>query len=571
MDGGARVADVLAAQGTRFLFTLCGGHISPILVAAKARGIRVVDTRHEATAVFAADGVARLTGRPGVAAVTAGPGVTNTVTAIANARLAQSPLVLIGGAAPTVLRGRGALQDIDQSGVLEPLVKRAVRVRRVRDIVPALETAFRECQAGVPGPVFVELPVDVLYEEQVVRSWYGLAATPRSVAGRLVHSYLRLRVHELFSGASPDPGGRIEPAAPGPQPRRVAEAIRRLEAAQRPLLLVGSQALLSPQTTGTLVAALERIGAPVYLSGMARGVLGVRHPLQIRHGRREALRQADAVMLVGVPADFRLDYGRHIPGRATLLAANRDSATLRLNRTPDVAIRADPTLALAAMADQWAQDGSRWADWLADLRERDTERDLEIRAMSEQPSEGIHPIRLCQTVAEHLPPHTVVIGDGGDFVATAAQVVRPDGPLRWLDPGAFGTLGVGAGFAIAAALVHPENPVWVLFGDGAVGYSLIEFDTFARHNLAIKAVVGNDAAWSQIARDQIAMLQDDVATSLAPTPYDQAVTALGGIGFGVSEETELGPALAELVTTARPTLVNVDIGRTSFRQGSVSL
>ena len=162
LHGGILVGEVLAKHGVQFLYTLCGGHISPILIGAEAQGIRVVDTRHEVTAVFAADATARLTGVPGVAAVTAGPGMTNTITAVKNAQMAQSPVIILGGAAATLLKGRGALQDIDQISLLKPIVKMAAAVTRVRDIVPTLEKAFQVAQSGVPGPVFVELPVDLL-------------------------------------------------------------------------------------------------------------------------------------------------------------------------------------------------------------------------------------------------------------------------------------------------------------------------------------------------------------------------------------------------------------------------
>ena len=246
MHGGDLVGEIFRAQGVRFLFTLCGGHISPILVGANARGIRVIDTRHEATAVFAADAVARLTGRPGVAAVTAGPGVTNTITAVKNAQLAQSPVVLIGGAAPTVLHGWGALQDIDQMALMHPHVKWAHSVRRVRDVVPVLEQAFRVAQEGVPGPIFVELPIDLLYDEAVVRQWYNTRGG-RTIPERAVQAYLKLRVAWAFHDSlGRTPGGLIAVTPPAPDTSRVAAAVLRIRSAERPVVLVGSQALVSP-------------------------------------------------------------------------------------------------------------------------------------------------------------------------------------------------------------------------------------------------------------------------------------------------------------------------------------
>jgi acetolactate synthase-like protein len=571
VHGGDLVGEVLRAQGVRFLFTLCGGHISPILVGAKARGIRVIDTRHEATAVFAADAVARLTGRPGVAAVTAGPGVTNTVTAVKNAQLAQSPIVLIGGAAPTVLQGRGALQDIDQLALLRPQVKWAHSVRRVRDIVPTLERAFRVAQETVPGPVFVELPIDLLYDEAVVRQWYG-ARGGRSVPERAVQAYLHLRIAWAFrDGLGRRPGGLIEVRPPAPDSSQVAAAAQRIRSAERPVVLVGSQALVSPGSADRVRAAVEQLGAPVYLSGMARGLLGADHPLQARHRRREALRGSDCVLLAGVPADFRLDYGNQIRRSSCLISANRSRIDLRRNRRPDVGMLGDAALALTGIADAVPADPRRWTSWRAQISERDAERDAEIAEQAGELTGGVHPVRLCREIAAALPAGAVLVGDGGDIVATASYVLRPDSPLHWLDPGVFGTLGVGAGFALGAAMVHPDAQVWIVFGDGAVGYSLSEFDTFVRHEVPVVAVVGNDASWTQIARAQVELLGDDIGTQLAPTRYDRVASGFGALGLHVDDAAGLAPVLAQARDCGRPVLVNVRTGRSDFRQGSISM
>ena len=326
MHGGDRVAAALEAHGVRVVFTLCGGHISPILSGAKARGIRIVDVRHEATAVFAADAVARLTGVPGVAAVTAGPGVTNTITAIKNAQLAQSPIVILGGAAPTALHGRGALQDIDQRPLVAPHVKLVKAVRRVRDLAPALVEAFAVARDGVPGPVFVECPVDLLYDQATIREWYaGASGKGASLADRVLGFYLRRHVERMLAGSG-DPL-EVRPrstAIPVPAKSSLDAAARALANAQRPLLVVGSQALAGGDAQA-VAGAVARLGVPVYLSGMARGLLGRDHPLQMRHQRRQALRESDCVLLAGVPCDFRLDYGRHIRRSSTLIAANRSA------------------------------------------------------------------------------------------------------------------------------------------------------------------------------------------------------------------------------------------------------
>jgi acetolactate synthase-like protein len=574
MHGGERIAEVLEAQGVPFLFTLCGGHISPILVACKRRGIRVIDTRHEVTAVFAADAVARLTGRPGVAAVTAGPGVTNTITAVKNAQMAQSPVVLLGGAAPTALQGRGALQDIDQLSLLKPIVKWSRSVRRVRDLAPAVEEAFRRAQEGVPGPVFVECPADLLYDEPLVREWYGASRSGRGLAARAVKMYLRWHVHRLFAGADGAPqASRVVVASPEPGRGRLKRVAARLRRAERPVLVVGSQAVLDAPHADRVAAALERLGVPVYLSGMARGLLGKRHPLQMRHQRRQALREADLVMLAGVPADFRLDYGNHIPRRAVYVSLNRSEEDLKKNRKPDIGVPGDAGLALQRLAALLSAE-ERWLPWRATLRQRDAAREAEIQRQAAEPVPPLNPLHLCRELERALGPDAVLVGDGGDFVATASYILEPPGPLTWLDPGAFGTLGVGAGFALAARLCRPDAEVWLLYGDGAAGFSLAEFDTFVRHGLPVIALVGNDAGWTQIAREQVEILGDDVGTVLARSDYHRVAEGWGGRGF-LLDCAETIPEVLEKARAAAadgsPVLINALLGRTAFRKGSISM
>jgi acetolactate synthase-1/2/3 large subunit len=578
MTGGDLVADVLVQQGVRFLFTLCGGHISPILVSAKARGIRVVDTRHEATAVFAADAVARLTGVPGFAAVTAGPGVTNTITALKNAQMAQSPLVLVGGATATLLRGRGALQDIDQMALVRPHVKRASRVTRVRDLAPALEEAFRLSREGVPGPVFLECPVDLLYPESLVREWYAAKAgkQARTLGERALAWYVGRHLGRLFGDVRPVPaGGPVPVPPPEPDEARVRRAAVLLSRSTRPVLLVGSQALLSATEADAVAQAVRALGVPVYLSGMARGLLGADDPLQMRHRRKEALREADLVLLAGVPCDFRLDYGNHIGRGAVLVSANRCRHEIAKNRRPALAALGAPELFLRGLARQASGPRPERAAWREALRSRDAARDAEIATQAETDAPGgVNPLRVCRALEATLADDSVVVADGGDFVSTASYVLRPRRPLSWLDPGPFGTLGVGAGFALGAKLVRPSADVWIVYGDGSVGYSLAEADTFARHGVGVVALVGNDAGWTQIAREQVEVLKDDVGTVLAATDYERAAEGLGAHGLRLDDPGRVDDVLQEardLARGGRPVYVNARIGRTDFRKGSISM
>jgi len=575
MNGGERVATVLRAHGVPFLFTLCGGHISPILAAAKARHIRVVDTRDEATAVFAADAVARLTGTPGVVAVTAGPGLTNTVTALKNAQLAQSPLLLLGGAAPTALQGRGALQDIDQRPLIEPHVKRVFQVKRVRDLNVTVEQALRLASEGVPGPVFVECAVDLLYDEALIRQWYATAAGKGTAfADRLLRWYLNRHANRMFEGSGHMSAPEVmAPVAPHAAARVVARAAQALARAQRPLLVVGSQALLAVERVPEIAMAITALGIPVYLSGMARGLLGRDHPLQMRHARRNALREADCVLLAGVPCDFRLDYGKHVRRSATLIAANRSPKDARLNRRPAVAAIGDAGLTLIQLAAQLGARAQR-PEWVAQLRTRDQAREQEIDAQANTVGEHVNPIAFFRALDAAAGDCAVMVADGGDFVATASYIVRPRGPLSWLDPGAFGTLGVGAGFALGAKLVRPESEVWLIWGDGASGYGLAEFDTLVRHGVPVIAVVGNDASWSQIAREQVKLLQDDVGTVLARSDYHRVAEGFGAVGLVVKKASEVPAVLQqakEIARSGRPVLVNVWLDRTDFREGSLSM
>jgi acetolactate synthase-1/2/3 large subunit len=444
----------------------------------------------------------------------------------------------------------------------------------VRDLVPALERAFRESQSGVPGPVFVETPVDLLYDEATVREWYGIKSQGRSLSDKAVRWYLQRHLGRVVDGAvDASAGARIVVVPPAPGAHQISAAATRLEDAERPVLVIGSQATLRTDEISRLADAITGLGIPVYLSGMARGLLGRNHPLQMRHKRQLALKEADLVVLAGVPCDFRLDYGRHIGRGATIISANLSRTDLNRNRRPSHGVLADPALFLVRLSER-VHRAERFTAWRERLRERDTARELEIEAGGRQPGANVNPIALLRELDMRLSPGAVVVGDGGDFVATAAYTVSPSGPLTWLDPGAFGTLGVGAGFALGAKLARPDAEVWVLFGDGAVGYSLVEFDTFVRHGIGVIAVVGNDASWAQIARDQVEILGDDVGTVLARSDYHRVAESFGAAGIMAETTAQVPGALdraREIAASGRPVLVNAILGASDFRKGSISM
>lgn len=313
---------------------------------------------------------------------------------------------------------------------------------------------------------------------------------------------------------------------------------------------------------------------------MARGLLGAGHPLQMRHARKAALKQADLVILAGVPCDFRLDYGQNIARKAVVIAANRSEEEMQKNRSPDVPVLADAGRFLQGLANRLAGDGKRrdFGGWIAKLRAADDARDGEIAGKAVKGSAVgeamIDPLHLFRRIDAVLDDRSQMIADGGDFVATSSYIVRPRAPLSWLDPGVFGTLGVGGGFALGAKLVRPDAETWIFYGDGSVGYSLIEFDTYVRHKVPVIAVVGNDASWAQIAREQVEVLGDACGTELRRTDYHKAAEGLGGVGLELRETSAVDRVLAEAKAAAKagsPVLINVHLAGTDFRKGSISM
>jgi acetolactate synthase I/II/III large subunit len=539
---GKAVARALKREGTEVVFTLCGGHVMAIYDGCLDEGIRVVDVRHEATAAFAADGWSRLTGRPGVAIVTAGPGVTNAVTAIANAWRAQSPAVIIGGQGPYGLSGKGALQEMDLMGVLKPITKWQAQVTDPKRVGEMVATAFRQAQSGVPGPVYLEMPVDMLFTP----------VEPEEVP-------------------MPKPyGGR--PVLAG-DPDRVAQAVQMLCQAERPAVLIGSQIRWSPKWE-TVREQADALGAPIYVSGMARGFM----PPTWSRSRKAALAEADLVLVFGTPLDFRLNYGQPpIWNEACkVVQVDLDPAEPGRNRDVDVAIAGDPGVVLAQLlthGDLGAATAAR-QEWLAKLQAVEAKQAAKMADGLTSDQAPIDPLRLCAEIDAVLPDDATLIGDGGDFVATAASVLRVRRyPAGWMDPGPLGTLGVGMGFAMAARLARPDSPVLLLLGDGTAGLNLMEVEAAVRQKLPFVVVVGNDAAWMQIRRGQVQMFGGDraPATGLDFVRYDLAAAGLGAYAEYVERPEEIRPALERALACGTVAVVNVKLGVSDFRSGAISI
>ncbi|MEN3041303.1 MAG: thiamine pyrophosphate-binding protein [Bacteroidia bacterium] len=534
--GGRLMARCLRDMGMTHLFTLSGGHIMEIYEGCAEVDVPVIDFRHEQSAGFAAEAAARLTRKIGVCAVTAGPGVMNVVTAVANAWRSQTPMIVIGGQAAQPTLGMGALQEMDHVSVLKPITKWSVRVTSPKDIPEYLKRAFLAATSGVMGPVFLECPMDILFDKAAVN------------------------VGEMPSEIEPFPVSEKD----------VELAAELLRAAERPILMLGSQILFSPHVH-YIKDIVDALGIPTFTNGMARGALGPHHPLLFLHARKAALSQADLVILAGVPLDFRLNYGGSISEKAQLIRIDRDVNELNRNRQGHISAHGDPGDFLIKLVKAFIPPTHNWQSWKDTLYREEQERFARIQAEADTSTRPVNPLRMGLEINKLLSPKSIVIGDGGDIVGSAAYTVRPRCLGCWLDAGPLGTLGAGAPYAIAAKLLRPESDVWVIFGDGAFGLNGMEYDTAVRFNLPFVGVVGNDAAWTQIKRAQLPLYGRAIATELRLSRYDQMVEALGGWGTFVEDTTELPGALQAALASQKPALVNVHIGETDFRKGSISM
>lgn len=541
MHGGRIVARALKAEGVSHLFTLCGGHIQNIYDGCLDEGIRVVDVRHEQTAGHAADGWARVTGKPGVCAVTAGPGVTDVVTAVANAQRAGIPMIVIGGAGPVAYKHMGSLQDMDHVELMRPITKWSASVTEVRRLEEFITTAFRIATTGVPGPVFLEMPLDILMnfadDSQLVR--------PTNY--RTEHT-------------------------PAPSPQAIEQVAELLKHAERPVAIVGSQLKWS-QDRDALARFVARYELPVFLNGMARGALTQEHPCFFSRSRRTALRKADVALVFGTPFDFRVDYGRTgtWANDVKVVQIDLDPEELGRNRSVDVGLPADTGHVLAALAKVVVP--RKGGEWLAAMRTEEDAKQAAMRAEMATDTDPPNPLRVCAELAKFVDEDTVVVGDGGDFVATAAYTLPVRWPGVWMDPGPLGTLGVGPGYAMAAKLARPNSKVIIVYGDGSFGLHGLEFEAMARQKIKVVGVIGNDAGWTQILRGQRDMFGDAraVATKLDYTHYEKVADAVGARGFWVEKTADLRGTFEQAFACPEPALVNVKISSSDFRKGAISV
>jgi len=523
--GGELVARALESQGISTIYTLCGGHVAPIYDGCLNHNISVIDFRHEQAAAHAADAHARLTRNIGVAVVTAGPGVTDAVTGVANAYEARSPMVLLGGAAPLKTKGMGALQEMPQTAMFNDITKASFTITETEAIPEQFAQAFKTALSGRPGPVFIELPFDVLFNVVDVRP-----SLPRVT---------------------------IEPLAP--EVGDVQRMFEVLRAAQKPVIVAGTQVYWD-EAHEALRELTDQTGIPVYTNGAGRGTLPMTHPNCFKESRSAALKEADVVLLIGTPLDFRLKYGKEGWNPQTkIIQIENDLAELNHNRQAEVAIATNARLVLEALSE--GLQGLRWDEWRGHLRQLEDDKKAKLESWKALEDVPINHFRFAAAVNDFMDDDTIAIGDGGDIVSACAKVLDLMRPGQWLDPGPLGCLGVGAPFAIAAKHLFPEKKVLIINGDGAFGLNGFEFDTAVRFKLPIVSIVGNDAAWGQIRTPQINMVGEDraVATSLAPTRYDKIVEAMGGHGEYVENPTDLPGSLRRAFASGLPACINVAI------------
>ena len=532
--GGVHAVDVARAHGVETMFTLSGAHVFPMYDAAvKAEPpMPIIDVRHEPTAVFAAEAIGKLTRTPGLAVLTAGPGVTNGVSPIAQASFSGSPLVVVGGRAPNNRWGSGSLQELDQPPILDTVSKSAVTAHKVDDIAPAMDEAFTLAGSSHRGPTFVDVPMDEFFNSTTV--------------------------------TTQSPGNTTAPIEPDPDSlAKIAELIRE---STRPVLVLGTDVWADRAEVAAL-HFVEETGIPVISNGMGRGIVPGGHPQLVTKARSTSFNQADLVIVVGTPLDFRLGYGifggkdATTPARTVHVADSPGQVSTHAELAGSAS--GDLTLFFTGLLDSLmspSQHGRRpdWSSWVGALQAEvaaATQRDSELLMAEADP---IHPARIYGELLPRLADDAVVIGDGVDFVSFAGKFVEPKRPGGWLDPGPYGCLGAGMGAAMAARIARPSSQVVLLYGDGAAGMSLMDVDSLVRHNLPVVMIVGNNSAWGLEKGPMQWLYGYDVAADLAPqTRYDQVVTALGGGGEMVTDPKEIGPALDRAFASGIPYLVNV--------------
>ncbi|MEV4317379.1 thiamine pyrophosphate-binding protein [Actinocrispum sp. NPDC049592] len=547
ISGGHLVAKALKAEGVDVIFTLCGGHIIDIYDGCVDEGIEVVDVRHEQVAAHAADGYARITGKPGCAVVTAGPGTTDAVTGVANALRAESPMLLIGGQGALSQHKMGSLQDLPHVDMMTPITKFAATVPHTERVADLVSMAFRESVAGAPGPSFLEIPRDILD-----------AKVPLSKAR--IPEAGRYRASTRSIGDPAD----IE---------RLADLIVRSE---KPCVLLGSQ-VWTTRGSDDAIEFVRSLNIPAFMNGSGRGTLPPGDPHHLQLARRYAFQNADLIIIVGTPFDFRMGYGKRLSPTATVVQIDLDYRTVGKNRDIDLGIVGDAGAVLAAVTQAASGRVSNGAanrkSWLEELRAVEDAAFQKRLPRQLSDASPIDPYRLVHEINEFLTEDSIYIGDGGDIVTFSGQVVQPKSPGHWMDPGPLGTLGVGVPFVLAAKYARPDKEVVALFGDGAFSLTGWDFETLVRFNLPFVGIVGNNSSMNQIRYGQIQKYgapRGRIGNTLGDVRYDEFARMLGGYGEEVRDAGDIGPALLRARESGKPSLINVWVDPEVYAPGTMN-
>ena len=549
ISGGGLVAKALKAEGVDTIFTLCGGHIIDIYDGCIDEGIRIVDVRHEQVAAHAADAYARQTGRLGCVVTTAGPGCTNAMTGIATAFRSESPVLHIGGQGALNQHKMGSLQDLPHVDMMAPITKFAAGVRSTERVADMISMAARECFSGAPGPAYLEIPRDTLDRE------VELSKVVLPESGR-------------YRGSTRSVG---DPA----DIERLADI---LVAAKRPAILLGTQ-VWSGRAHEEAVNLVRQLNVPAYFNGAARGILPPGDTHHFHRTRRDAFNQADVIIIVGTPFDFRMGYGKRLRSEATVVQIDMDYRTVGKNRDVSLGLVGHPGAILHAVLeattgrkDNGASAREAWLDELRTLEAQKTEKLMPQFLSDKSP---ISPYRVAWELNEFLTEDTVYIGDGGDVVTISAQAVQPRAPGNWMDPGALGSLGIGTGFAMATKLVHPNKEVLCYYGDGSFGMTAFDMETANRFDAPYIAVIGNNSAMNQIRFGQITKYGEQrggVGNLLGDVPFSKFAEMLGGYGEEVTEAREIAPALQRARVAVRSSgksaVINVWVDPREYAPGT---
>jgi len=549
ISGGHLVAKALKQEGVDTIFMLCGGHIIDIYDGCLDEGIKIIDVRHEQTAAHAADGYARQTGRLGCVVTTAGPGCTNAMTGVATAFRSESPILHIGGQGALTQHKMGSLQDLPHVDMMAPITKFSAGVRSTDRVADMISMAARECFSGAPGPAYLEIPRDVLDREVAVDK----AVVPQA-------GHYRSSVRSIGDPAD------IE---------RLAQLIVK---SKKPAILLGTQ-VWSSRSHQEAIDLVRALNVPAFFNGAARGVLPPGDPHHFHRTRGDAFKEADLIIIVGTPFDFRMGYGKRLRAEATVVQIDMDYKTVGKNRDVSLGIVGHPGAVLAGVLAATTAGGDNGAkgraDWMAQLRALEESKTEKLMPLFTTDKSPISPYRVAWELNEFLTEDTIYIGDGGDVVTISAQAVQPRTPGHWMDPGALGSLGVGTGFALASKLVHPNKEVLCYYGDGSFGMTAFDMETANRFGAPYIAVIGNNSAMNQIRFGQITKYGEDrgdIGNLLGDVPFSKFGEMLGGYGEEVTEASQIAPALQRareaVQSSGKSAVVNIWVDPTEYAPGT---